>query len=544
MPNYKSIATTIATITCVCSFYANTAAAISHGILSTNNYASGMSTNIHNAPPNNTNKRPRRKGRSRRDREIEFNENLKSLCKSVNHHRHRTYRYGRRANNNKHHGGVERAEKLLFETLEAYEHQRTNTNTNTNSTQQQALVIRPNHYSFGIVINGWAKISQTSHTAAQRAEDLLQRMEQLYTSGKCTWIKPDVVKYTSCIHAWAKSRKRGSAHRAEKILRRMEQLYYLQGDASVKPNAVTYAAVIDAWCRNRQRNPNPNNNNNTNNNDARSISISKSAPHRAEDILKRMEFRYQQSGGTDRDVEPDIVVYNSVLHAWAKHGTTINDAPFRAEAILRRMVQRYAEGVARVKPDVQTYNIVLDGWATAAGKCKHLHKNNNDNDNDNNHNNDEGLLWGRGAAERAEQILVQMEGAFFNATRNSSTSSSMSSKKGQQNIQMNMNIDVNVNVKDWIVPTTISYNTVINAWMRFLRDGSSDIIHMESTYSVPQRAEDILKRMCLLHREGRNEFAKPDEVTFKLVEEMWEMVGNSRRAGVIREWRDLYLFSA
>jgi len=240
-----------------------------------------------------------------------------------------------------------KAEDLLFSRLDDF---RVKANMEQSSSQNLHL----NHYSFGIIISAYAKCGD-----AVRAEKLLEEMERLSCSREdLKHLKPDTVKYTSCINAWAKSKKRGSAHKAERLLRRMEQNYYIKGDKLLKPNIKTYAAVIDAWGKNKERNPQV------------------SGPRRAEDILGRMELRCSQG---DKTVEPDIVIYNSVLNAWANYSHRERNVPQHAEAFLHRMINRYQEKKSNVIPDIYSYNILLKCWANsrndlATSRCEDIFK--------------------------------------------------------------------------------------------------------------------------------------------------------------------------
>lgn len=77
--------------------------------------------------------------------------------------------------------------------------------------------------------------------AAERAEQILQHMDQLYSDGK-TAIKADSYSYNTVLNAWAKSGQVGAPQRAERILTIMETKYR-NGETSLKPNTRTYTTV-------------------------------------------------------------------------------------------------------------------------------------------------------------------------------------------------------------------------------------------------------------------------------------------------------------
>ena len=260
--------------------------------------------------------------RSLRQREIAFNEKLKNLIQ----------RGGP--------GAVARAEKLLLCSLKEFEAEASLLKKKDTRRSTIGKFVRPNHYSFGIVINGYAKIDRDPVSA----EKLLNHMEDL--AEKRPFLRSDAVKYTSCINAWTRSNRRGAAHKAERLLRRMEQMYYIKGVKQLKPTKVTWASVINCWGKNKERNPKV------------------SGAHRAEQLLKRMEFRFENG---DIDIEPDTVCINCVVDAWANcaHRNMEENVPERAERIVQRMIKRYEHGITSYLPDINTYNIILKCWGNS-----------------------------------------------------------------------------------------------------------------------------------------------------------------------------------
>lgn len=77
--------------------------------------------------------------------------------------------------------------------------------------------------------------------AAERAEQILQHMDQLYADGK-TSIQADSYSYNTVLNAWAKSGQVGAPQRAERILTKMETKFR-NGNPSLKPNTRTYTTV-------------------------------------------------------------------------------------------------------------------------------------------------------------------------------------------------------------------------------------------------------------------------------------------------------------
>jgi len=132
-------------------------------------------------------------------REIKFNDRLKKLVSQGNRYQARSKRNGERDrsgyNNDRRSGmnGVQYAESVLMQALAEYDASRLKENVGK-------LAMRPNHFSFGIIISGYAKIGD-----CEGAESILLKMEDLYNDGNHNWLKPDVVKYTNVIKSLARS---------------------------------------------------------------------------------------------------------------------------------------------------------------------------------------------------------------------------------------------------------------------------------------------------------------------------------------------------
>lgn len=118
------------------------------------------------------------------------------------------------------------------------------------------------------VMNCYAK-SQLSDKA-QRAEDLLLRMEEKYRNETDVSIKPNTIVYSTVLLCWATSNHSNAVVNAERLLQRMENLY-MEGHIDVRPNAKCYSAVISSWAKSKNVD----------------------AAHRAESILRRMEYMYE-----------------------------------------------------------------------------------------------------------------------------------------------------------------------------------------------------------------------------------------------------------
>ena len=157
-------------------------------------------------------------------------------------------------------GRAPEAEELLNEMLLLKEDstgvdQGSNKRTRNRRTSKGDDDITPDVYALSSVLNAWAK----SHApdAAERAEDLLIRMHELYDAGIINE-PPNLVCYNSVIAGWARSRSHGAAQRADDLLRVMQQRpqqpeppqrrgRHHHDKSTLRPNLVTYNTVLNAW---------------------------------------------------------------------------------------------------------------------------------------------------------------------------------------------------------------------------------------------------------------------------------------------------------
>ena len=87
------------------------------------------------------------------------------------------------------------------------------------------------------------------HDGGSKAEYILQRMEELTEAGVYD-VMPDVIAWNTAIGAIAHcSQDPTAAERAQAMLDRMQDLYTTGKDAVLKPDGITYSYVIEAWLK-------------------------------------------------------------------------------------------------------------------------------------------------------------------------------------------------------------------------------------------------------------------------------------------------------
>eukprot|EP00814_Leptocylindrus_danicus_P015987 CAMPEP_0116026082 /NCGR_PEP_ID=MMETSP0321-20121206/13575_1 /TAXON_ID=163516 /ORGANISM="Leptocylindrus danicus var. danicus, Strain B650" /LENGTH=651 /DNA_ID=CAMNT_0003498685 /DNA_START=121 /DNA_END=2074 /DNA_ORIENTATION=- len=220
-------------------------------------------------------------------------------------------------------GSAQRAEELL-QRLEVMHYEQ---NSNANE------IVRPDLYTYNTVIDAWAKSCKYEPDAAERAEALLRRMEEMYASGNKS-VKPDTVSYTTVIDAWSKSGNKAVAgERADALLKSMDDMF-LSGNEDVKPNVFTFTACLNAFAASND-------------------------PARAEALFERMHRMFDATG--NEDIRPSVETYNAMIKVWAHSGR--DDAPEQAQALLSSMNE---SSKPMIMPNVISFNTVLNMWALRA----------------------------------------------------------------------------------------------------------------------------------------------------------------------------------
>jgi len=193
----------------------------------------------------------------------------------------------------------------------------------------------PNAVSYGTVIGAMSR--KNSEDGARKAEEVLRRMARRYQTKNITAARPNIVTFAQVISAWAKSGSNQAGEKAEAALRWMED------NDAMAANTVCYNAAIDAWSRSPRND----------------------AALRAESLLREMESKCKlraDVGGGECVCAPTNVTYTSVISAWSR--SPLPNAAQKAEAILSDMLLAYERtGDSSLKPNKISYGAVLAAWA-------------------------------------------------------------------------------------------------------------------------------------------------------------------------------------
>lgn len=186
---------------------------------------------------------------------------------------------------------------------------------------------------FRAVINAWAQSG-----TAERAEEILTKMEESYKSGEEESIRPDVVSYSIVMNAWSKSSSPRKLEKTFNVFQRMCNSYK-SGNGSARPNHFSYVTLVDAIVKSGER----------------------GAAERAQDLILRMYKEYKDG---NVDAKPNARVITSVMKCYALSGS--RDAGEKAEELLDWMFEVYGKDEsADFRPNEISFNTAINAWGRA-----------------------------------------------------------------------------------------------------------------------------------------------------------------------------------
>jgi hypothetical protein len=385
-------------------------------------------------------------------------------------------------------------------------------------------VVRPNVLTYTSVIAALSRSKKND--LATRADGMLKRMHE-------HGIEADMVAYTSILNCWAKAVSRKERELASKrallILKEMEHMYLQEEKFHVKPNAITYATAIKAIGNSVDPNaavlaeqvlkrmynltesgtihvpPNVGTFN------AVITSLSMSGPRsqkaanakRAEHLLVDMIKRARNN---EAAVEPNVRTWGAVLRAWSESGQP--DSGEQAQRVLDQLERWYDDGKSPVRPNVVCYTTVMNAWARG-----HAHP--------------------KLALDKVETLLRKMEDGF-EETRDTDIrpnkityvtaidafcrkSKDLAASHAQATVDRMMRLYAKGLGHDR--PTRIVFNALINAWSR------------SNEPNAAANAEQIFQWMETQYRGG-DHFVKPNEITLCGVLNAWANNAQERGAAL------------
>ncbi|KAG7343064.1 PPR: pentatricopeptide repeat domain containing protein [Nitzschia inconspicua] len=181
------------------------------------------------------------------------------------------------------------------------------------------------------LLEAWSK--STAKDAPLKAERILKQMKDIQKDNtESSFSYPNRHSYTNAILAWSKSKEEGSALKAHRMLFQLLDEYEKGNlpDESV-PDLFGINGVISAWAR-------------------------AGKAERAEEVL----WRANEISKKCKSVEPNVVTYNSVVHAYLRDGD-LSKAIYRILPIVEYMIE-HKEQNPGICPDCFTYHCVLRAW--------------------------------------------------------------------------------------------------------------------------------------------------------------------------------------
>lgn len=248
---------------------------------------------------------------------------------------------------------------------------------NNNSTAQ----ITPDKISYTILLTALRSSSNNNNDMGKKAEEILQHMTREYTVNGNMNLKPDTVTYNAVLNVWTKCHQRhvddtdDATTKCTNLLNDMLQRYNDIGDPDIRPDDVTFNTVLHAIANDAYLGSSGSISNDSN----KKVLLvdddddDNSPPKRAVRLLEQMLLMGHQ---------PDIITYNSVLNAFAKHGSV--ESARCAELMLNNLEELYDETKTlrqqqgkqessrsltspssswNICPDLYSYNIVISAWA-------------------------------------------------------------------------------------------------------------------------------------------------------------------------------------
>jgi len=153
---------------------------------------------------------------------------------------------------NGHAEAADRVEELLFILDRLYQAELLeNSGHDDDYIVLNGSVLRPTTRCFDQVLSALAQRSEGNPEAAQRAENILNHMENLADQG-VEDAGPSLATYCASSGAWAKTGGLEGAQKADGILRRIEQRL-LRGEDSFQPDCLAYNIVTDSFVKARSK---------------------------------------------------------------------------------------------------------------------------------------------------------------------------------------------------------------------------------------------------------------------------------------------------
>jgi hypothetical protein len=205
------------------------------------------------------------------------------------------------------------------------------------SMEESGMTVSVDSLSHVVHAWSWQQENLESGKCAKMAQQNFDRLVELSKNN-------EIVLQTShwLLEAWSKSSSEGSAEMAEKLLQKMIELKKSEPQSTF-PNAQSFSNAILAWAKNN----------------------GETSAEKAHDMLLQMIESYR-NGDLAADSEPELIAFNGVISSWARIGRAD-----KAEEVLW-MADELGSTCKSLVPDVVSFNTVLHAYIKTKGKAKAL----------------------------------------------------------------------------------------------------------------------------------------------------------------------------
>jgi hypothetical protein len=355
-------------------------------------------------------------------------------------------------------------------------------------------------------------------------------------SGVMISAKPNVVTYNIVLKAYNRISDvdARAPQRAQELLQRMLNLYEA-GDATVKPDVISYSTVLDCWSRVAGASSNGGGMSGKHSHSHSAPPLVADAPQRAEALLNKLLDLSDKSNDNEGDDNednwlsytiPNTACFNAVVKAYAQCANQ-EDGVEKAEALVERMHDLYAtQANVHVCPNPITYTTLFTAYGREGYKLNARYSNPTKSKSylpmDDTHNSTEHTHKKPTAKEKVDALLEKMQtlaqsgdGLMSFLKPNTVTYTSIMDaitktnvpgfEETAESILTNMENMYNDGKGDvHVAPNTRTYTAVIHAYA------------MSGRADAAQRADDILMRMQQAYRRG-NPHCQPTSRVFNTI---------------------------
>lgn len=337
-------------------------------------------------------------------------------------------------------------------------------------------------------IRGWAN-SKERGPAAQRAEEILDTLQQCYTEGGRAEMKPEIEAFNLVLLAYARSGLNDAPQQALRVLGKLHD-WYTSGATDIAPNKESYATVLRAYAKTGKPD----------------------APEHVQRLLEHLERLADEEGY--ECVRPDYMCHGAYISALIdsmdRDFITPQEAATRADVYLHQLM---ASPYEEAKPDSWIFNLVLAAWSKSytedmVDRADQLMK----------------LFeiyheWS-GRSEKTRPNTVSYNFLLAAYSRSSWPNQGEKAHAILQRMQQLVQSGNNTAAR----PDAVTYNTVMSAYAK------------SRSKTAPYDVEELLREMHHLYEETQDPRMRPNCRSFNMCVNAWAKSAEPGAAARIMDW--------